>query len=177
MTWFKRKKAGILTKVSQQNESPDGLWSKCPQCGDISNQRELRDHLLVCVKCGYHFRMSSLDYFDIIFDRGQYQLHDEHLASVDRLGFEDRKPYSERLETIQRQTGLSDAVRAAFGKVGRHPLSAAGMDFGFIGGSMGSAVGEVITRAIRKLCGLPVLCLSPGDGWRARPCRPGRAGG
>ncbi len=150
MTWFKRKKKGIQTDRSEQNEVPEGQWVKCPECSEIINKRELEERLLVCPKCGHHFRMGSTGYFRLLFDDGQYTLHDADLRSVDALGFTDRKPYPQRLEAAREKTQQSDAVRAATGHLGGHRLSVAAMDFSFIGGSMGSVVGEVIARAIRR---------------------------
>jgi acetyl-CoA carboxylase carboxyl transferase subunit beta len=168
MAWFKRQKANILTDLSEQNESPEGQWVKCPGCSEIVNSRELNDNLLVCPKCGHHFTMSSLGYFQLLFDEGAFTLHDHDLRSVDALHFTDGKPYTQRLQSAQRKTGLSDAARAASGHVGGCPLSAAALDFSFIGGSMGSVVGEVVTRAIKRACDerTPLLIISQSGGAR-----------
>lgn len=168
MSWFKRKQAGIQTKRSEQNDVPEGQWVKCPSCSEILNRRELTERLLVCTSCGHHFRMGSQRYFELLFDEGEYVLHDQHLYSVDALQFVDRKPYSQRLREAQKGTSMNDAVRAATGSVGGHPLSVAAMDFSFIGGSMGSVVGEVIARAIKRAYteGLPLLVISQSGGAR-----------
>jgi acetyl-CoA carboxylase carboxyl transferase subunit beta len=150
MAWFKRQKAGILTTIKDQNEVPEGQWVKCTKCGEILNRREFEENLLVCVKCGHHATMSSQGYFEALFDDGAFETFDDELLAVDPLHFVDRKPYPARLDEARRKTGLHDAARAAMGTVGGHPLSAAAMDFSFIGGSMGSVVGEVITRAIKR---------------------------
>lgn len=150
MAWFKRQKAGILTDRNEQNEMPEGQWVKDPKTGEIVNRRELEDNQLVVPSSGYHFSMSSLGYFNIIFDDGEFELFDEDLEPTDPLEFIDRKSYRDRLTTYKKKTKLNDAARAAMGKVGGHPLSAAAIDFSFIGGSMGSVVGEVITRAIKR---------------------------
>ena len=150
MAWFKRQSAGIQTKKHEQNETPEGYWIKCPECSHITSRRELEDLLQVCPKCGHHHPMSGLGFFRLIFDEGRFERHDTHLRSVDPLDFVDRKTYEARIEAAERSSGLNDAAVAATGTVGGHPLSAAAMDFSFIGGSMGSVVGEVITRAIRR---------------------------
>ncbi len=168
MSWFKRKQAGIQTKRSEQNETPEGQWVKCPGCSEILNQRELEDRLLVCPECGHHFRMGSSRYFAFLFDEGKYQLHDQDLHAVDALQFADRKPYAQRLESAREETGMSDAVRSATGTLGGHPLAVAAMDFSFIGGSMGSVVGEVLARAIRRAYTerMPLLIISQSGGAR-----------
>ena len=119
MAWFQRKKAGILTSRREQNDAPEGQWVKDPVTGEIINRRELEENLLVCPGSGHHFSMSSLGYFDLLFDEARYTLHDEELVSVDPLEFQDRKPYDQRLEQARAKTGLADAARAATGKVGR----------------------------------------------------------
>jgi len=150
MAWFKRQKAGILTDLKEQNDVPEGQWVKCPKTGEIVNRRELEDNLLVVPSSGYHFSMSSLGYFRTIYDESRFDLFDEDLISTDPLGFQDRKAYRDRLEAARRKTNMNDAARAAMGRIGGHLLSAAAMDFSFIGGSMGSVVGEIISRAIKR---------------------------
>ncbi|MEX2399223.1 MAG: acetyl-CoA carboxylase, carboxyltransferase subunit beta [Rhodothermales bacterium] len=150
MAWFKRQRAGILTDLKEQNEMPEGQWVKCPKSGEIVNRRELEDNLLVVPSSGYHFSMSSLSYFRMIFDEAEFKLFDEDLLSTDPLEFNDRKTYQDRLEAARKKTRMNDAARAAMGTVGGHRLSAAAMDFSFIGGSMGSVVGEIIARAIKR---------------------------
>lgn len=150
MSWFRRKEAGILTPKAGQNDVPAGHWRKCPECEAIINRRELEEHLGVCPKCGHHFRMASRGYFELLFDDHAYEQHDTHLRSADPLNFTDTKPYSDRLEAARKKTGLSDAASSATGTIGGHPLSVAAMDFAFVGGSMGSVVGEVIARAVAR---------------------------
>jgi acetyl-CoA carboxylase carboxyl transferase subunit beta len=150
MTWFKRKTAGIKTNVKEQIDVPEGHWLKCPDCSKTINQRELVRNLRVCPSCGYHFRLSSEEYFRLLFDEEAFEIHDAGLVSVDPLEFVDRKTYKSRLESTRQQTTLSDAARTATGSIGGHPISVACMDFAFIGGSMGSVVGELVTRAIRR---------------------------
>ncbi len=168
MAWFERKKKGILTDRSGQNETPEGQWSKCPRCAEIVNRRELLDNALVCPKCSYHHTMSSLLYFELLFDEGRYELFDQHLRPKDALDFYDRKPYRQRLDEAARKTGLNDAARAALGAIGGHRISVAALDFSFVGGSMGSVVGEIVARAIKRAYteGLPLLIISQSGGAR-----------
>ena len=106
----------------------------------------------VCPNCGHHFKFSSSEYFELLFDNGHFQVYDDTLVSVDPLEFVDKKSYAGRLEASREKTQLSDAARTAMGKVGGHKVSIACMDFSFIGGSMGSVVGEIVTRSIRRAC-------------------------
>ncbi|MDX1740411.1 MAG: acetyl-CoA carboxylase, carboxyltransferase subunit beta [Rhodothermales bacterium] len=150
MTWFKRQKAGIQTDLRDQMAVPEGQWTKCPECSEPVHRRELREQLLVCPKCSYHFKMPARGYFDILFDDGEYQLHDDDLLAVDRLGFVDRKSYSDRLVDARKKTGLGDGALAATGLISGREVSVGAMDFSFIGGSMGSVVGEILSRAIKR---------------------------
>lgn len=152
MAWFRRKTAGIHTKISQQNDVPEGQWVKCPACTETVNRRELEKNLLVCPKCDHHFRMSSMGYFELLFDDVEVQIHDDNIVSLDPLEFVDKKSYVDRIKSTREKTDLSDAVRSASGTIGGHRTCVAAMDFSFIGGSMGSVVGEVITRAIKRAC-------------------------
>jgi acetyl-CoA carboxylase carboxyl transferase subunit beta len=150
MSWFKRKKKGILTELSEQNDMPEGQWVKCPGCSAILNRRELEENYLVCPKCGHHFNLSSQRYFNLLFDEQAYERHDEHLTSRDPLHFEDRKPYTQRLEVARKKTSRNEAVQSATGTINGLPLSVAVMDFSFIGGSMGSVVGEILARSVKR---------------------------
>ncbi|MDE2997435.1 MAG: acetyl-CoA carboxylase, carboxyltransferase subunit beta [Bacteroidota bacterium] len=167
MSWFKRTSAGIKTKTSGRNDVPDGQWIKCSGCGETVNRREIEKQQLVCPKCDYHFKMTSTGYFDLLFD-GEYTIHDDNLVSVDPLSFKDRKSYAERITATRKKVGMNDAAKGAFGKIGKHNLSIAAMDFSFIGGSMGSVVGEVVTRAIRRGVAekAPVLVIAQSGGAR-----------
>ena len=147
MGWFKRLKDGIQTATKYKKEAPDGLWYKCKRCNETSTVKELRENFFKCPKCNYHVRIGSHDYFDLIFD-SKYQLLFEELRSKDFLNFTDLKPYSQRLESAKKKTDLPDAISVAVGKVRKRPLVIAAMDFSFIGGSMGSVVGEKISMAI-----------------------------
>lgn len=168
MSWFKRQSAGIVTTRDEQNETPEGYWHKCSECEHIASVRELRDNLNVCPKCGHHNTMSGLGFFSLLFDESQFERHDSHLHSGDPLSFEDRKAYPARIEAAEAKTGLNDAIVSATGTVEGHKLSAAAMDFSFIGGSMGSVVGEVITRAIRRAVenDMALLIISQSGGAR-----------
>ena len=147
MGWFKRLKDGIQTATRNKKEAPEGLWYKCKRCKETSTMKELRENSYKCSHCNYHVRIGSYDYFDLIFD-GNYELFFEELRAVDHLKFVDLKSYPDRLQSAYEKTGLTDAITVAKGKVNRRPLVIAAMDFKFIGGSMGTVVGERIARAI-----------------------------
>jgi acetyl-CoA carboxylase carboxyl transferase subunit beta len=147
MSWFKRLKEGIQTATKNKKETPDGLWHKCTKCGEMTTVKDLRENLYICPKCEYHTRINSTDYFDIIFDGRYYRMFDE-VISVDMLEFKDVKSYEDRLTEAYKKTNLRDSLAVAQGKVNKLPLVIACMDFGFIGGSMGSVVGEKISRSI-----------------------------
>ena len=149
MSWFQRKTAGIRTDLAQQNEAPEGYWRKCPISGEAVSLRSLEENQMV-TPAGHHFPLNGLGYCKLLFDEGRFERHDADLVSSDPLEFVDRKPYAKRLVAAQKDTGLNDAVVAATGTVGGHPFSLAAMDFTFIGGSMGSVVGEIVARAIRR---------------------------
>lgn len=168
MAWFHRTKKGILTKGNGKSKMPAGQWEKCPECEAINNQRELKANFRVCPKCGYHGRMDPEGYFELLLDEGSCQFQDRDVTAKDPLDFTDRKKYSDRLHATRTKTGLSDAVQAALGRMDRHAVSIAAMDFRFIGGSMGSVVGEVIARTIRRGIDqdLPVIVIAQSGGAR-----------
>lgn len=147
MGWFKRLKDGIQTATKFKKEAPDGLWHKCKKCSELTTIKELKENIYICPKCDYHVRIGSHDYFDVIFD-GKYTLLFEDLVSTDILNFKDVKTYEDRLAAAYTKTGLKDSISVAHGKCGRKNFVIAAMDFSFIGGSMGSVVGEKISRAI-----------------------------
>jgi len=147
MGWFNRLTQGINTETKDKKETGEGIWYKCPECKKIILTEEHRVNLSVC-ECGYHDRISSKDYFDIIFDEKKYVELDENLSSADPLNFEDKKKYHDRLKSVQKATGLKDAITTVYGKVNEHDLVICSMNFEFIGGSMGAVVGEKISRAI-----------------------------
>jgi acetyl-CoA carboxylase carboxyl transferase subunit beta len=145
--WFKRKRKGILTATKDKADAPEGLWSKCPACKYTCTVNELKEHLFVCTQCSYHHRIGSEEYFDIIFDEHQYEELFENVVSKDHLGFVDLKPYGDRLKETYSKTGIHDSMTVAHGTTGGHALVVACMDFEFIGGSLGSVMGEKISRA------------------------------
>jgi acetyl-CoA carboxylase carboxyl transferase subunit beta len=147
-SWFKRIKKGINTKTSEKKETPEGLWTKCPECNYICTVSELRDHFFVCPKCSYHHRIGSSEYYDILFDDRQFTELFENIRSVDYLEFTDLKPYKKRLEEIWSKTDLKDSMRVAAGKLAGNDIVIACMDFEFIGGSLGSVMGEKFSRAV-----------------------------
>ncbi|MEM9996090.1 MAG: acetyl-CoA carboxylase, carboxyltransferase subunit beta [Bacteroidota bacterium] len=149
MAWFKRKTAGIQTAPADKNETPEGYWRKCPITDELISLRELKENHMV-TPAGHHFAMSGLGYCKMLFDDGQFARHDDNLFATDPLKFEDRKAYADRLRAARKKTGLNDAAVSATGTVGGHPFSLAAMDFSFIGGSMNSVVGEIISRAIQR---------------------------
>ncbi len=148
MGWFKRMTEGIRTPTKEKKETPEGLWYKCRSCNHVVSSEEHANSLWVCEKCSFHERLSSLQYFQILFDNNRYTEINPHMISGDPLSFEDTKKYGDRLEATIRKTGLHDAVRTAAGNINRKKVVVACMDFQFIGGSMGSVVGEKIARAI-----------------------------
>lgn len=167
MGWFKRLKDGIQTATKHKKEAPDGLWYKCNVCGDTATMKELRENVHKCPSCNYHVRIASHDYYDIIFD-GRYEELFTDLRSKDILDFIDLKPYKDRLADAYRKTKLNDAMSVAVGKVRKKPLVVAAMDFKFIGGSMGSVVGEKISLAIDISLEhrIPLLIISKSGGAR-----------
>lgn len=166
MAWFKRTDKGIQTPTRDKKDIPKGLWYKTPS-GKIIDTEELKKNLYVSPEDGYHVRIGSAEYFDILFDDKYFELN-EKLSSIDPLKFEDTKKYPDRLKAVQKKTGLKDAVRTAVGKSMGKELVIAAMDFAFIGGSMGSVVGEKITRAIDYSIKnkIPFLMISKSGGAR-----------
>jgi acetyl-CoA carboxylase carboxyl transferase subunit beta len=166
MAWWKRNKQGITTETSDKKETPDGLWYQCPSCKKTLEQEELKDNLYVCTKCDYHSRIGSMQYFEILFDDNRFKRLFKEIEPIDFLEFVDEKPYADKIKAAQKKTGMSDAMTVAEGKVHGNPLIIAAMDFTFIGGSMGSVVGEKIARAvdeaIRKKAGLLIISKSGG---------------
>ncbi len=165
-SWFKRIKKGILTSTADKKETPEGLWSKCPECGYICTVTELRESLFVCPKCNYHHRIGSSEYFEIIYDDNQYEVMFENIRSRDFLQFTDLKSYGKRLEETWSKTDITDSIRISTGKVEGEPLVIGCMDFEFIGGSLGSVMGERISRAVdfclEHRVPLLIICKSGG---------------
>ncbi|GGG31387.1 acetyl-CoA carboxylase, carboxyltransferase subunit beta [Hymenobacter glacieicola] len=167
-SWFKRKEKGIVTPTEQKKETPDGLWYKCPECKTVATMAEHKRLLSTCGSCHHHDRIDAADYFDFLFDNHEYQELDADLRSADPLNFVDTKAYPQRVAATEKNTGLKDAVRAAHGQLNGLGLVVAAMDFKFIGGSMGSVVGEKIARAIdyARQNRLPFLMISRSGGAR-----------
>ncbi len=147
MPWFKRTDKGILTPTEAKREVPDGLWFKSP-AGKIVHTRELKNNAFVVPEEDFHVRIGSAEYFEILFDNNEFTELDANMESGDPLKFVDTKPYPKRIKESQSKTELKDALRTAYGKINGLNLVVACMDFTFIGGSMGSVVGEKISRAI-----------------------------
>ncbi|MEM1257116.1 MAG: acetyl-CoA carboxylase, carboxyltransferase subunit beta [Bacteroidota bacterium] len=165
--WFKRKEKGIQTSTEEKKDTPKGLWYKSPT-GKIVESEDLAKNFYVSPEDDYHVRIGSKEYFEILFDGNKFRELDERLSSKDPLKFEDTKKYADRLKAAKTKTGLNDAVRTAVGKSMGKDLVVACMDFSFIGGSMGSVVGEKIARAVdyAKKKKLPFLMISKSGGAR-----------
>jgi len=148
MGWFKRDREGITTSTKEKRETPEGLWEKCSNCKTIFSADDLERNAYVCDRCNHHERIGSAEYFNILFDDGEFKELDAKLKSGDPLKFEDTKKYSDRVKASQKKSGLVDAIRTAQGKIDGENIVIAAMDFAFIGGSMGSVMGEKIARAI-----------------------------
>ncbi|MDO6758614.1 acetyl-CoA carboxylase, carboxyltransferase subunit beta [Tamlana sp. 2_MG-2023] len=167
MTWFKRTTKGITTTTEEKKDTPKGLWYKSPT-GKIVDTEELEKNFYVSPEDGYHVRIGSKEYFEILFDDNKFKELDINLESKDPLKFEDTKKYPDRLKTAQSKTNLKDAVRTAVGKSKGKDLVVACMDFAFIGGSMGSVVGEKIARAADYSLknNIPLMVISKSGGAR-----------
>ncbi len=167
MAWFTRSKENI-SPDSQKKDLPDGLWEKCPSCGEIIHKKQLESNLWTCLKCGYHFRIGSNEYIDIILDDGSFKEMDKRMKSADPLDFTDTKKYSVRIQETIKKLGLNDAVKTGTGKINNLEIAFGCMDFKFIGGSMGSVVGEKIARLIDKAykSKIPLIIISASGGAR-----------
>lgn len=168
MGWFKRIKEGITTNTADKKEVPEGLWHQCKKCKHTSQTKDLKLNLYVCSSCNYHERIGSKEYFEILFDDERYTELFGDLVSKDFLNFTDLKSYKSRLVKAQEKTNLKSAVAVADGKVNRKRVVIAAMDFKFIGGSMGSVVGEKIAFAIDYCMNhrVPFLMISKSGGAR-----------
>ncbi|MFY0625344.1 MAG: acetyl-CoA carboxylase carboxyltransferase subunit beta [Reichenbachiella sp.] len=167
MAWFKRTDKGIQTPTEAKKEAPDGLWYKTPS-GKIVHMRELRNNSYVSPEDDYHVRIGSKEYFEILFDGNKFNELDADLSSGDPLGFVDTKAYPDRIKATQKKAGLKDAIRSAEGKMNGKSIVVSCMDFSFIGGSMGSVVGEKIARAVDHSLKekIPFLMISKSGGAR-----------
>jgi len=166
--WFKRIKRGITTPTADKKETPEGLWSKCPSCNHISTSAELKENLYICTKCNHHHRIGSEEYFDILFDDQSYEVLYDNIVSKDALNFTDLKNYQKRLDEIHSKTDLKDSMRVGVGKMNGEAYVVACMDFEFIGGSLGSVMGEKFSRAVDYCIEhkLPYLVISKSGGAR-----------
>lgn len=168
MSWFKRNKEGITTSTSEKKEIPEGLWARCSNCKTLFSSDDLAKNNFVCDRCSHHERIGSEEYFKLIFDDGKYKELNPNIVSGDPLGFEDTKKYTDRVKATQKSSGLKDAIRTAKGKIDGMDFIIAAMDFSFIGGSMGSVMGEKIAKAIDEAIKLkaPFMIISKSGGAR-----------
>ncbi len=166
MAWFTRTRKNINN--NKQKDMPDGLWTKCRSCGEIIFKKQLEDNLFTCTNCDYHFRVSSGEFVNILFDEGTFEEKDLGLNSADPLEFVDTKKYPDRLEAGRKKTGLEEAMTIGVGKIYGLEVSAALMNFNFVGGSMGSVVGEKFFRAAKRAIDkkIPLICVSASGGAR-----------
>lgn len=148
MAWFKRNKEGITTSTNDKMDVPQGLWVRCSNCKTLYTADDLMRNSYVCDRCSHHERIGAAEYFELLFDAQKFEELNAELQSGDPLGFVDTKKYTDRVVATQKATGLKDAIRTAKGTLDGMPLVVAAMDFNFIGGSMGSVMGEKIARAI-----------------------------
>jgi acetyl-CoA carboxylase carboxyl transferase subunit beta len=167
MAWFKRESAELDTS-GEKKVRTEGLWVKCENCRQIIWKKDLEDNMNVCPKCDKHFRIDARARLGLLMDDNQYEILDANISSTDPLKFVDLKPYSSRLKQAQKDTGLKDAVINANGKLMGRPVVASVMEYAFIGGSMGSVVGEMITRAIERAADThtPLIIVSASGGAR-----------
>ena len=167
MAWFKRESAELDTS-GEKKVRTEGLWVKCENCRQIIWKKDLEDNMNVCPKCDKHFRIDARARLALLMDENEYEILDANISSTDPLKFVDLKPYSSRLKQAQKDTGLKDAVINANGKLMGRPVVASVMEYAFIGGSMGSVVGEMITRAIERAAEtrIPLIIVSASGGAR-----------
>ena len=166
--WFKRIRKGISTSTADKKETPEGLWTKCPTCNHICTSSELKENLYICDKCNYHHRIGSDEYFAILFDNQEFDVLFDEIKSKDALNFTDLKNYQKRLDEIHSKTDLKDSMRVGVGKMNGEGYVVACMDFEFIGGSLGSVMGEKFSRAVDYCIQhrLPFLVISKSGGAR-----------
>lgn len=167
MSWFKRVKEGITTSTKDKKSTPEGLWHKCSRCKKVMDTVEHVNNKWVCPHCNYHAKIGSKEYFQVLFGNQYIELF-SNILPTDPLKFSDTKKYEDRLKETIHKTGLNDALRVAVGEIGSHQLVVACMDFNFIGGSMGSVMGEKIARAIDygREHKIPVMVISKSGGAR-----------
>ena len=167
MPWFKRSKENIASDT-QKKELPDGLWEKCPGCGEIIHNKQLEANLWTCLKCEYHFRIGSQEYINILLDHGSFKEMNRKMKSADPLQFEDTKKYTDRVSSSIKKLKLYDAIKIGTGKLEGKNIAFGCMDFKFIGGSMGSVVGEKVARITDKAykSKIPLVLVSASGGAR-----------
>ncbi len=167
MPWFKRSKENI-SPDTQKKELPDGLWEKCPGCGEIIHNKQLEADLWTCLKCEHHFRIGSQEYINILLDQGSFKEMHRKMRSADPLKFEDTKKYTDRVNSTIKKLGLYDAIKIGTGKLEGKNIAFGCMDFKFIGGSMGSVVGEKVARITDKAykSKIPLVLVSASGGAR-----------
>src|SRR5262245_37184338 len=168
MAWFKKERTPKQRTQERRVTIPEGLWVKCNNCKEIVYKKEVARYANVCPKCNYHFRISARERLEQLLDDGQFQEFDSEIAPSDPLGFEDSKPYSKRIDESQKKTGLRDALISATGTLGGHPVVVAAMEYAFMGGSMGSVVGEKVARCAERSLAerRPLLVISCSGGAR-----------
>lgn len=166
MAWFRKEKAGLTAQ--EKMNIPEGLWTKCPDCGEIVYSKKMEQLFWVCPSCSYHFKISSQKYISILLDGGRLEEFDTELESVDPLKFKDSKKYPDRIKAATEKSGLKDGLIAGLAEIGGIAVSFAIMDFAFIGGSMGSVVGEKVARAIERAIEreIPLIVVSCSGGAR-----------
>jgi len=169
MSWFKKEKTAIAgTKEEEKTVRTEGVFTKCEGCRAFIYKKDLEVNEKVCPKCGYHFRLSSKERLEMLFDDRTYQVMDQNLVTTHPLRFVDREPYAEKIAAAQKSTGLNDALVNALGTMGGRPVQISAMEYRFIGGSMGSVVGEMLTRAIERSISerRPLIIVSASGGAR-----------
>jgi len=166
MAWFKKEKTPKQPQPDRRLKMPEGLWVKCQACKEMVYKKEVLRNVNVCPKCNYHFRISSKQRLEMLFDNGTYDEFDSDIAPQDALEFKDSQPYAKRLVDYQKRTGMKDALISSSGTIGGYPVIVGVMEWGFMGGSMGSVVGEKVTRcaerALEERCPLIVISCSGG---------------
>lgn len=167
MAWFKRSKENISTDQPKK-DVPGGQWVKCPNCHELMHKKQWEANNYVCIKCNHHFRIGSKEYFELLLDEKSFKEMDRKMTSTDPLEFTDTKKYKDRIKASIESTELFDAVRTGTGKINGREVAIACMDFAFIGGSMGSVVGEKISRAVDKAIKsrIPLIVISASSGAR-----------
>jgi acetyl-CoA carboxylase carboxyl transferase subunit beta len=167
MAWFRREKQKLQPGEGSRLRT-EGLWIKCEGCRQIIWKKDLESNWQVCPKCQFHFRLDARARLRLLMDKAEWTEHDNGLETSDPLSFEDLKPYAARVEKAQQATGLKDAVITAEGRMDGIPVLVCSMEYGFIGGSMGGVVGEIITRAVERACQskLPLVVVSASGGAR-----------